>query len=127
MGRIVFRGLVGLTAVLALFVSCLAADAWGGSASQLTEERERCVQHYDPSVDYFPNKARISYATGFALEYDKHYKVLTVLTPWPGAKEHFRYVLVQCGTPRPAGFDDVKFIEVPITTVAVLSDRKSVV
>jgi iron complex transport system substrate-binding protein len=36
------------------------------------------VAPYDPKVDYFPHKARIRYATGFTLEYRKHYKVLTV-------------------------------------------------
>jgi len=80
-----------------------------------------CVEQYDPQVDYFPDKARLTHARGFKLEYFGHYKVLTVLTPWPGATRSFRYVLVQCGTPPPDGYPDAQFIEVPIVRVIALT------
>ncbi|NJN46161.1 MAG: ABC transporter substrate-binding protein [Candidatus Competibacteraceae bacterium] len=80
-----------------------------------------CVEQYDPQVDYFPDKARLIHARGFTLDYFGHYKVLTVLTPWPGATRNFRYVLVQCGTPPPTGYPDAQIIEVPIVKVIALT------
>jgi len=80
-----------------------------------------CIEHYEPAVDYFPEKTTLDYADGFTLEYFKHYKVVTVRTPWPNAKQRFRYVLVQCGTPTPEGFADAQVIQIPVRTVAMLS------
>lgn len=80
-----------------------------------------CVDTYDPVVDYFPRKAELQYAESFAIEYFNNYKVVTVRTPWPGAEEAFRYILVQCGTPAPDGYDGVQRIEVPVRRLATLS------
>ena len=41
--------------------------------------------------------------------------------PWPGAEQAFEYVLVQCGSPAPAGMDDALVIEVPVTTIVPMS------
>lgn len=121
MQRIAFVGLFGLTGALVLLQLSVQAAVPSTSLEPSTDRAGGCVAHYHPSADYFPGKARIRRATGFTLEYHKHYKVLTVLTPWPGARERFRYVLVHCGTPQPSGFDDAQRIEVPIATIAVLS------
>ena len=59
-----------------------------------------CLQHFDPTVDYFPDKAVVRDAVGFTVEYRKSYKVVTVAaTNAAGPRE--RYVLVQCGAPAP--------------------------
>ena len=42
-------------------------------------------------------------------------------TPWPGAQEAVQYLLVQCGTPAPDGYDGVQRITVPIRRLAALS------
>lgn len=76
---------------------------------------------YDPAKDYFPAKAELQYAERFAIEYFANYKVVTVHTPWPGAQEAVRYVLVQRGTPAPAGYAGVQRIEVPVQRLTALS------
>lgn len=76
---------------------------------------------YDPAKDYFPHKAELQYAERFAIEYFANYKVVTVHTPWPGAQEAVQYVLVQRGTPAPAGYAGVQRIEVPVQRLAALS------
>ncbi len=76
---------------------------------------------YDPTVDYFPEKVTITYAQNLSVEYHKHYKVVTITTPWPGATEPIRYALVQCGTPAPQGFQPEEIIEVPVRTIVTLS------
>lgn len=81
---------------------------------------EGCVESFDPMVDYFPEKIRLRHAQGFRVEYFRHYKVVTVLAPWPGAEAALRYVLVQCGTPAPDGFEADQVISVPIRSLVSL-------
>ncbi len=80
-----------------------------------------CVETYDPDVDYFPDKTNLEYAEGWQIEYFDNYKVVTVLTPWQDADVRFQYVLVQCGTPAPEGFEDALQIEVPVQSIVTMS------
>ncbi|MCJ8281552.1 MAG: ABC transporter substrate-binding protein [Rivularia sp. ALOHA_DT_140] len=82
---------------------------------------EKCVQNSNPNQDYFSYKATINYANGFTVEYKNNYKIVTVKNPWKDAKTSFKYVLVNCGTPTPKGFEENQVINVPINTVASLS------
>lgn len=93
----------------------------GKTAKQPVAQRPECVQNYRAEQDYFPDKTQILYAQGFQVEYHKHYKVITVKNPWRDAKQTFQYVLVQCGTPIPKGFEQVQVVEVPVRRVVVLS------
>jgi iron complex transport system substrate-binding protein len=86
-----------------------------------TPKNAACVKTYDPDRDYFPTKTQIKYAKGFAVEYHKNYKLITILKPWANAKETFSYVLVQCGTPTPKGYKPEQVITVPIDRIAVTS------
>lgn len=89
-------------------------------AANLVDE---CVADFDETVDYFPAKTEVEYAVGWSVEYFNHYKVVSVHTPWPGAAEDdaFQYVLVQCGTPVPDGYDDALIIDVPSGDIIALS------
>ncbi len=80
-----------------------------------------CVEEFDPTVDYFPDRVAVEYARQFSVEYHQHYKLVTITQPWQGADEGLRYLLVQCGTPRPSGFDDVATFEIPARTVITTS------
>lgn len=92
-------------------------------AAQDSTPSAACVTDYDPSMDYFPDKSSVEYASGFSLEYFNNYKVLSVNTPWPGSTEAdaFRYLLVQCGTPAPEGFDGVPVITIPTQRMIAMS------
>ncbi len=81
-----------------------------------------CVTDYDAEVDYFPDKVEPEFSQGWTVEYHNNYKVVDVLTPFPGATEAdgFEYVLVQCGTPAPEGFEDAQIIEIPSGDVIAL-------
>jgi iron complex transport system substrate-binding protein len=80
-----------------------------------------CVQNYNLNTDYFPQKIKITHATGLVVEYHKHYKVVTIKNPWQNAKTKFQYILVQCGTPTPTGFNQSQVITVPINSIVSLS------
>jgi len=84
---------------------------------------EACVPEgqFDPSVDFFPEKAQLQYTENFTVEYFNNYKLVTVETPWPGAAESAQYVLVQCGTPAPNGFLDEQIIPVPVMSIVTMS------
>ncbi len=79
-----------------------------------------CVEEYRPGVDYFPDQVGLEYAEGFTVEYFDTYKVITVLDPWPGSDTTFQYLLVQCGTPAPEGFDDALLVEVPAMSMVAM-------
>jgi iron complex transport system substrate-binding protein len=87
-----------------------------------TEQAIRgCPTQFDPSTDYFPDKVDLDYASGFTVDYHNHYKVVTVSDPWPGASQSFQYLLVQCGTPVPEGYDQAQVVTVPVERVVALS------
>lgn len=110
------RLLLWMGALMALLTPVAAQEV---TAANPTE----CVTEYDASVDYFPVKAEVEFASAFTVEYFNHYKVVTVTRPFPeaGADDVFRYVLVQCGTPTPEGFDDAQVVSVPIDHAIALS------
>lgn len=85
-----------------------------------------CVQTYDPSLDYFPDKVAVEQAVGFEVEYFDQYKVVRVTQPWADAGIRYEYVLVQCGVPLPAVIEGIEtigyqVIEVPLRSIVTLS------
>ena len=70
-------------------------------AAPPANQKKGCIERFDPGTDYFPEKAVIGDASGFSVEYHKSYKVLTVSRAYPDGPAE-RYVLLQCGAPRPA-------------------------
>ncbi len=94
--------------------------AAAASASPDQNIHDGCIDSFDPAVDYFPHKLSVAYATGFNVAYHNHYKVVTVTNPWQGAQESFRYILLQCGAPAPAGVEGT-VIEVPVENLIAMS------
>lgn len=107
-----------LLVVVLLSFSVLPAPVPGVSA----QDAQACVAEYDPQVDYFPEKVAPEFSKGWQVEYHNNYKVVDVTTPWPGATDAdaFTYVLVECGTPAPDGYDGATVIEVPAGKVIAL-------
>lgn len=80
-----------------------------------------CVENFEPGRDYFPAKIRLRHAEQATVEYGPHYKRLVLHQPWVGAESPAQYLLVLCGTPPPAGFEDHVLIEIPVRTVVTTS------
>ncbi|MCS7056336.1 MAG: ABC transporter substrate-binding protein [Thermoflexales bacterium] len=113
-----------LALLLAAALTLSIAPAHAGAVprpAQAANLVNGCVQTYSPAVDYFPQKVKVEDATGFTVKYFRNYKEVTVLNPWRGAKEQFKYVLVQCGTPQPQGIRNAIVIEVPVGRVIAMS------
>jgi iron complex transport system substrate-binding protein len=64
---------------------------------------------------------KVGYSKGFSIEYRAGYKLLKVLSPWPGAKRGFAYVLYGRGRPRPTGVEADGFFEIPLRRVVAFS------
>ena len=106
---------------LVLGITLVSCGPMSNVKSNVPQTRSDCVAKYDANTDYFPNKTQLQEAKGFAVEYYKHYKVITVTRPWRDAKVQFKYALVQCGTPTPEGFQADQVVQVPVRSVAALS------
>lgn len=81
---------------------------------------EKCPSSYDLARDYFPEKTEFLYSTQLKLQYHNNYKVVDFL-PTLHLRDPLRYVLYQCGTPKPTGYPGAQFIEVPVQR-AVLNE-----
>jgi len=108
--------------LLALLAALLMLTPVSAQEAALANPAE-CVTDYNAETDYFPAKAEVKFAEGFTVEYFANYKVVTVIRPFPGAGEAdaFQYVLVQCGTPAPEGFDAAQILEVPMDSAIAMS------
>ena len=70
------------------------------SGSPASAPARGCVDRFDPTRDYFPDKTAITDAKNFRVEYRKSYKLVTVTGTETGAASE-KYVLALCGTPPP--------------------------
>ncbi|MFD2550652.1 ABC transporter substrate-binding protein [Bizionia sediminis] len=66
----------------------------------------------------------LTYATGFSITENEHYKVLTINNPWPNAQKQYKYVLLEKNQDRnniPESEQYTAIITVPITKIVVTS------
>jgi iron complex transport system substrate-binding protein len=108
-----------------VMVACglIATGPTGGLSAAGTNLTKGCVEKFDPTADYFPEKAVIEDAVVFGVEYRRSYKVVTVKDVSAGGQAQ-RYVLVQCGTSAPELTGDLagaQVVTVPITSLFALS------
>jgi iron complex transport system substrate-binding protein len=107
-----------------LTLACLAAAmaaAGGGVLDTVGTPAgdRRCLQTFDPTVDYFPDKATVEDAVNFGVTYHRSYKVVSVREAYPGGPAE-KYVLVQCGAPQPrldGDLAEAQIVSVPITSL----------
>lgn len=112
--RVLLAHLLLATTLLALMGCAQPTIAGAGN-------RAGCVDHYDPGLDYFPDKVRFDHATGVDVSYRGATKLVTVRRPWQGATEPLRVLLVQCGTPAPDDRQADVVVEVPVRRAATFS------
>ena len=78
--------------------SSMGASQAGKSAAP-SNVTKGCIDKFDASKDYFPDKVTIEDAAKFDVVYHRSYKVVSVRAGTASPAE--RYVLVQCGAPSP--------------------------
>ncbi len=107
--------------LILLLIAILIISCQPKVTNSISNSKSACIKNYNPNQDYFPNKTKVTRATGFTVEYHNNYKVVSIKQPWKDAKTGFQYILVQCGTPVPKGFKDSQVINVPVNSVVTLS------
>jgi iron complex transport system substrate-binding protein len=106
--------------VLSLCGIVVAAQLPARGAKNLTAG---CVGRFDPAAEYFPDKVSLEDAVTFTVEYHRSYKVVTVREAYVGGPSE-RYVLLQCGAPRPALTGDLagaQVVSIPVASLFVFS------
>jgi iron complex transport system substrate-binding protein len=115
--------LVGVAVGGGLSWSATAAAQAPVNRAPATNVTHGCVERFDATVDYFPDKLTIEDATSFRVEYRRFYKLVAVTEAYAGGPSE-RYVLVQCGAPAPAlvgPLAGAQVVTVPITSLFALS------
>lgn len=118
-GRGRWSAIAAATAIAGLALTGCSATDGGGDSADAVADRPGCIDDFDPGTDYFPDKAEITEASNFSIDYHDSYQVLTVDEPFQGAEPE-SYVLVKCGAPAPeldGALADAPQITVPVTSV----------
>ncbi|RKT54352.1 ABC transporter substrate-binding protein [Saccharothrix australiensis] len=116
-----------IRSAVALLVLALALAGCGGPGTGATGERggaEGCVTDHAEGKDYFPDKSTVEQSELWDISYHGSYKTITLADTENDGAGPLRYVLYQCGTPRPEAAGDLAgalFVQVPVTNVAVTS------
>lgn len=92
-----------------LAVACRQKTASNGHASAYQGE------------PLFKDTIRINHSKGFTLQYFSNYKLLKILNQFADKADTLTYVLVQRGTPVPAGFSAAQVIQVPVQKMVITS------
>ncbi len=109
---------------VATLTGCSHSEQSGSSAntSSSGSSRQGCIKDFDPSKDYFGDKATFGDARDITVSYHKSYKIVTLKHPSNTATKPVQYVLVQCGAPDPhldGELAKAQRITIPTTKVAL--------
>lgn len=115
------RPVAALLVLITTLAGCGAADRGGTSGGS---GADGCVTDYVEGRDYFPDKSTVTESELWRIDYHGSYKTITLTDTENGDGDELRYVLYQCGTPRPEATGDLAgalVVQVPVTGVAVTS------
>jgi len=68
-----------------------------------------------------PEKTRIDHAKGFTIAYFDHFKIVNIISPFEKTADTTKYLLLERGTKKPAGYQDYQVIEIPIRNLVAMS------
>ncbi|SKC04256.1 ABC transporter substrate-binding protein [Dyadobacter psychrophilus] len=69
----------------------------------------------------FKEKVVIRHAKGFTIDYHKNFKLVKIMSPFEKATDTMSFVLLQRGTPKPAGYQNAQIIQIPIQSLVPMS------
>lgn len=69
----------------------------------------------------FKEKVVIRHAKGFTIDYHKNFKLVKIMSPFENSTDTMRFVLLQRGTPKPAGYAHAQIIQIPIQSLVPMS------
>lgn len=70
---------------------------------------------------YYANHVEVKHAKGFTIDYFDHYKVVKITSPFEKTADTTKYLLLERGANKPAGYSDSQVIEIPIRSLVAMS------
>lgn len=110
--------------LLGLSIALTGCGGSGPGESKAQDGPEGCVTDYAEGRDYFPDKSTVDESELWDISYHDSYKTITLADTEKAGGDPLRYVLHQCGTPKPKATGDLSnalFVQVPVTKVSVTS------
>jgi len=107
-----------LRSSICVFVAVFLAAGCARSSDAPDTSRAGCIENFDPTRDYFPDKTQLEFAKHFSIEYHNSYKLVIVRRLADGGLVE-KYVLLQCGAPRPELAGDLS--KAPVISVPIKS------
>lgn len=108
---------------LLLGATAIFASACGGDSEEVDDaapddaDTRGCIENFDETTDYFPDKIEATHSELWTAEYHNSYMVLSVPNSEFEDRGTLDYVLVRCGAPEPELPDDLadaQVFEVPV-------------
>jgi iron complex transport system substrate-binding protein len=87
---------------------------------QKTSENNKS-ESVESGKNFYPEHVQITHAKGFSIAYHNHFKIVHIINPFDKGADTTRYLLLERGTEKPAGYDHYKLIEIPIRTLTAMS------
>lgn len=107
-----------LVGAAAIFVTACGGDSDNSADADPGDDDARdCIDDFDASTDYFPDKIEATHSELWSAEYHNSYVVLSVPNSEFEDQGSLDYVLVRCGAPEPELPDelaDAQVFEVPV-------------
>lgn len=99
--------------VIAIFlISSILAGCQSQTKSQNPEEK---------TTDFYKEQVKITHAKGFTVKYFDKYKLVDIISPFAKSADTVKYILLERGTERPAGYTGRQLIEIPIRSMIAMS------
>lgn len=91
------------------------------SCKQATKKEAATADSATVALNSAATKAVITYAHSFSIDYYDHYKLVRVFNSLSGRTDTLQYLLVQRGSPVPAGYPKAQVIPIPVKTIIGMS------
>ncbi|CCH32414.1 ABC transporter substrate-binding protein [Actinosynnema sp. NPDC047251] len=117
------KRLIG-TAVALLALPLTGCGVFGSGAPGSQADAAGCAADHAEGRDHFPDKSTVTESELWNISYHNSYKTITLDDTENTDGADLKYVLYQCGTPRPEATGELAgalFVQVPVTNVAVTS------
>lgn len=107
-----FRKLLSVFATALFTTSLILAGCQSKTTSENAEEK---------ISDFYKSQVTVTHAKGFTIKYFDRYKLVDIISPFAKSADTVKYILLERGSERPAGYTDRQLVEIPIRSMVAMS------
>ncbi|TLU98226.1 ABC transporter substrate-binding protein [Dyadobacter luticola] len=82
------------------------------------EKAAHTTEKSQASDSNYQDKVEIKHAQGFSIQYFKDYKIASIVS---SGTDTLKYILLEKGAPRPAGYENAQIINIPLKSAVAMS------